>query len=737
MKTELLAPAGSVEGLKAVIAAGADAVYIGGTRFGARAYADNPGEDELLNALDYAHLRGVRVYMTVNTLLKENEIKELPAYLAPYVERGLDAVLVQDMGVLRLLHRHFPDLPLHASTQMTVTGPYGASFLKEHGVVRVVPARELSLRELKRIREESGLEVEAFVHGALCYCYSGMCLFSSMLGGRSGNRGRCAQPCRLNYRLESGDTKVSGELLSLKDLNTLEQLPKLVAAGVNSLKIEGRMKQPEYAAGVVSVYRKYLDLLETHPDRYRVDPADAEILRTLFSRTGFTDGYLTKRNDPKMMTNGSRELTRKDETKRNSLYESIRAAYMAGEHAVALVGRAEVFAGKQLVMTAEPAAFADQTNQQAVSVTGDAAQQAEKAGLTAERIKGQLTKTGGSGFYFKEFTVSTDGQAFVPMGALNALRREVLEKIKETMLSPYRREIAAAEPDTVGDIPKTDLADKKDRQIAALVSEKGQLEAALASHDTDTVAAEASLFYSEGQKSAVQAALLFIDRCRKAGKRPEIALPYILRENEGLALMEAAGTLAERGLHAFLVRNLECFARLYQDGFNYLIRLDAYLYTMNREAEAFFRELGIEGDTVPYELNRKEILRRDNDGSRIYVYGRTPLMVTAQCLRKNASGCTKKPGYVMLTDRKGVHFPVKCDCSFCTNIIFNSERLSLFSEAETLSRAGIIEAVLAFTDESGAETGALLALAGEVLKRGGNYNNKGKYTKGHFNRGVE
>ncbi|MBR3231301.1 MAG: U32 family peptidase, partial [Lachnospiraceae bacterium] len=303
MKTELLAPAGSIEGLKAVIAAGADAVYIGGTKFGARAYADNPDEDDLLDAIDYAHLRDVKVYMTVNTLLKDNEIKELPAYLAPYVERGLDAVLVQDFGVLALLSRTFPDLPLHASTQMTITGPFGASLLKEYGVVRVVPARELSLRELSRIRRESGLEVEAFVHGALCYSYSGMCLFSSMLGGRSGNRGRCAQPCRLPYAIGSGKRKTQGYLLSPKDLCGLDLLPELIDAGVDSLKIEGRMKGPEYAALTAFIYRKYADLyLETGDAGFHVEESDRKKLLEMFNRGGFTDGYFARHNGPEMIS---------------------------------------------------------------------------------------------------------------------------------------------------------------------------------------------------------------------------------------------------------------------------------------------------------------------------------------------------------------------------------------------------------------------------------------------------
>ena len=732
MKTELLAPAGSIEGLKAVIAAGADAVYIGGTKFGARAYADNPDEDDLLDAIDYAHLRGVKVYMTVNTLLKDNEIKELPAYLAPYVERGLDAVLVQDFGVLALISRTFPDLPLHASTQMTVTGPFGASLLKEYGVVRVVPARELSLRELSRIRRESGLEVEAFVHGALCYSYSGMCLFSSMLGGRSGNRGRCAQPCRLSYRLKSEGRTAAGELLSLKDLNTLEHLPELVRAGVSSLKIEGRMKRPEYAAGVVRIYRKYLDLYESRPESYRVDPADAKSLGTLFSRTGFTDGYLNRRNGRDMMTEGSRELARKEEEERNRLYEVIRDAYMTKEDTVPLTGDAVVRAGEDMIMRASCRGVS-------VSVRGAAAEKARSAGLSVQRIREQLTKTGGSGFHFTEFDVTTDGEAFVPIGALNQLRREALLKIKEELLASGRRGPYSLADEAGEARPASRNATGKAWSLAVLVSENEQLAEALKSPDTDTVIAEASLLYGRDWRrtDSAQEALSFIDRCKKAGKRAEIALPYVVRESEGSALIEAAGILSERGLSAFLVRNLESMARLIAAGCGYLVKADTSLYTMNREAEAFLKGLGIAGDTVPFELNRKEIMRRDNEGSRITVYGRIPLMVTAQCLRKNSSGCTKEPGYVTLTDRKGVHFPVNCDCAFCTNIIYNSEYLSLLGEADALRAAGFTEAVLCFTDESGEVTQKMLKTASDVLIKGGQPEALLKYTKGHYNRGVE
>ena len=265
-KVELLAPAGSYESMVAAIHAGADAVYMGGLKFGARAYADNPGNDRLREAIEYVHLHGRRLYLTVNTLMKERELEEeLYDYLADLYETGLDAVIVQDMGTLVRIREWFPDLPIHASTQMTLTGPYGAALLKEMGVSRIVTARELSLKEIQEIHNHVDIEIESFVHGALCYCYSGQCLFSIFAGGRSGNRGRCAQPCRMAYQVFEKEKKLGGIqdgfVLSPKDLNTIDLLPEIIESGVYSLKIEGRMKKPEYTAGVVEIYRKYLRYL--------------------------------------------------------------------------------------------------------------------------------------------------------------------------------------------------------------------------------------------------------------------------------------------------------------------------------------------------------------------------------------------------------------------------------------------------------------------------------------------
>ncbi|HWT27164.1 MAG TPA: U32 family peptidase, partial [Mobilitalea sp.] len=302
-KIEILAPAGSYEGMKAAMNAGCDAVYIGGSSFGARAYANNLEEDILLQAIDEAHIRGKRLYLTVNTLVKEKErTQQLYNFLEKYYLQGLDAVIVQDVGVMHFIHKHFPGLPIHASTQTTLTMAQGANLLKDIGVTRLVTARELSLKEIKNIRDNTDLEIETFVHGALCYCYSGQCLMSSMIGGRSGNRGRCAQPCRMPYQFYYEDRKLSSGqekyLLSPKDINTVAMIPELVEAGVDSFKIEGRMKKPEYAAAVASIYRKYTDYyLNFGKEKYysfiqsKEYQSDMMDLMDIYNRGGFSQGY--------------------------------------------------------------------------------------------------------------------------------------------------------------------------------------------------------------------------------------------------------------------------------------------------------------------------------------------------------------------------------------------------------------------------------------------------------------
>ena len=745
---ELLAPAGSAAGLRAVTSAGCDAVYIGGPKFGARAYAENPGESELADLIDYAHLRGVKVYLTVNTLLKEKELSELPAYIRPYYERGLDAVLVQDFGVLRTIRRYFPDLPIHASTQMTVTGPQSASFLAKQGISRVVPAREMTLEELREIREQSGLEVEAFIHGALCVCYSGQCLLSSQLGGRSGNRGRCAQPCRLRYETRDGEGKsIKGDLLSPKDLCLLDRLPDLIESGVSSLKIEGRMKQPEYAAGVVSVYRKYLDLyFEKGRQGYAVKEADRKILHTLFNRDGFTDGYLRRHNGPEMMAFHRNELSQAEEKQRADLYAFFSEEYVKKEKKVPVQGEIRVRAGAALSLRTS----VRERNEEYVCALDQKAQTASARPLSEERIRAQIGKTGETDFYFEKLSVDTDGCSFAPMGALNQLRREALSGLREKLLAPFGRSCMEPGAGEGGEAPDRTFqntessaepaAKKKNRiSISVRISTDGQLAAVLRNPDISVIYIDSAMLFdvSRGSKSAADKAVSYVEKILQAEKEPWIALPYIERNGACGVLYDSAPALIEAGLKGFLAGSFESAAALIERGLGRYVRADAGIYTWNSEAKRFLQGAGITLDTVPVELNRREIASRDNRESECIVYGHLPLMVTAQCLRKNISGCDKASKQLVLQDRKRRKFPVKCVCVFCYNILYNPVRLSLLAEADALSRSGIDKVRLVFTSESGEETEDLVKKAVMAYKDRIPVEIEGELTKGQFNRGVE
>ena len=486
---EVLAPAGTYECFRAAINAGADAVYLGGSMFGARAFAGNFEEAELIKAIRTAHLYGRKVYLTVNTLLRNDELEKLVQYVKPYYEEGLDAVIVQDYGVFAVLREAFPGLDLHASTQMTITGKYGAQLLKDMGAARVVPARELSAKEIRDIYDNVDVEIESFVHGALCYCYSGQCLLSSMIGGRSGNRGRCAQPCRLTYSANGISEKY---LLSPKDMCTIEAVPDILDAGVYSLKIEGRMKSPEYVAGVSYAYRKYVDMyLEKGRDGYRVEEQDIRQLMDLYNRGGFCKGYYYAQNDKSMMTfdrpnhqgivignikngelilspevnpgdvlefpDGSEYTTSTGKksgrlalpkgvlknpkngaavyrTRNNELLGQLRAGYIDND--IKIPVRMEIF-----LKSGERACLKLLSGDKELVVYGDVLEPSDKRPAVREDVVKQLKKLGGTAFSSDEGSIVTEiqGSPFVPVRLLNDLRRNALEELESMLLSGYKR----------------------------------------------------------------------------------------------------------------------------------------------------------------------------------------------------------------------------------------------------------------------------------------------------------
>lgn len=746
---ELLAPAGSLKTLKAVIHAGADAVYLGGSMFGARAYANNFNEEELLEAIRFGHIHGRKIILAVNTLLKEYELGQLYDYLHPYYEAGVDAVIVQDMGVMEFIKTHFPNLPIHTSTQMTITNVEGARLLKEQGVERVVTAREMSLEEIQRIHDEVGVELESFIHGALCYCYSGQCLFSSIIGGRSGNRGRCAQPCRLSYEVLQGEKSLTGHhatpILSLKDMCTLPFLYELADHGVYSFKIEGRMKTPEYAAGVVSIYRKYMDSY-LDGSRIPVEKKDIRALLELGNRGGFTNGYYYHHNDSDMLSGESASHNKSE----GVLQDNIRREYVDTE-------LKEKIKGKLILNKECPAKIEVQYGKIKVSYQGDMVLVAQNRPLTKEVVTEKITKTGNTPFVFENLEVTMDDDIFMPVNQLNQLRRGALEALEEALLKPYERtlpelvETSSAETDrqTTGNAIKEkqisgqSLSQTSGQQSAGsstevrvLIEDAEQLPAVLKADFVDTVYLDCMLYTRE---NLIRKLSEDIDRVHASGKKAFYVFPFIFRQQTSLFYEKIMPELKKLPLDGIMVRSLDEIAFIKEWGNeNWQMVSDSNLYTYSNEAAEYFYRLGMIQDTIPVELNRKEILRRENSRSEMIIYGRLPLMITAQCIHKNTLGCMHQPKVLNLKDRYSVHFPVKNFCSECYNVIYNSLPVCLFKEDVTVKKIAPAAVRLSFTTETEEETEQILTIYGDIYKNGGILGQMPmECTNGHFKRGVE
>lgn len=748
-KVEILAPAGSFDSMKAGVAAGADAVYMGGSRFGARAYAENPDEMGMLEAINYVHLHGRQLYMTVNTLVKEDEMDDLYDYLLPYYQAGLDAVIVQDMGVFSYIREHFPDLPVHASTQMTITGPEGAALMTRMGAVRIVTARELSLEEIRRIYQETGVEIESFVHGALCYCYSGQCLFSSLIGGRSGNRGRCAQTCRLpfdvlrrldennpnenkkqkkeNGVLNPGDSKY---VLSLKDLCTLDILPDILEAGVYSLKIEGRMKSPRYTAGVVRLYRKYVDLyLKNGRKGYRVDPKDRKELLDLFDRGGQTLGYYTEHNGRDMVVCHEKPAFRQEN---RELYQYLDKTYVEAEVKEPVQGFARVCEGEPLQLTLQ---YEDPLTGESRMAGGIGAvvQTAVKQPMSKERIEKQLGKTGNTPYYFENLEVETGGSPFVPVQELNELRRSAFEQLTEEILRPYRREIPENRQSQ-----KTLFENKKGNKTALYhihvsVEHPAQLKVALSVPEVGAIYLDSAEFGAEQWNE-------WVSRCHEADKQCLLVMPHIFRDRAKEYFETHRSRLESAGFDGLVIRAWEELELVREWKISIPLVMDYGIYTMNHRAEDFVREMAPELSmrfTLPVELNSRELEARDSRERELLVYGSIPVMVTAQCIRKTVEGCSKCPEYLYLRDRKKKVFPVRNQCRFCCNTIYNSSPLSLLKDKKQIDRLQPEVLRLAFTSESAAQTGEVLDAYVKTFLHQEPVELEGEFTRGHFKRGVE
>lgn len=699
---ELLAPAGNLEILKGVIESGADAVYVGGSIFGARAYANNFTEEELLEAIDFAHLRGVKVYLTVNTLIKNSEFSKLYDYLLPYYKRGLDAVIVQDIGVVKAIHEYFPSMEIHTSTQMTVTGADGVRFLSQFGVTRVVMAREISLAEMKRIHEETGMELEAFVHGALCYSYSGQCLFSSILGGRSGNRGRCAQPCRLPYTVEG---KKDEYILSLKDMCGIKALDKLHDAGVYSLKIEGRMKQLEYACGVVKYYRSYID------SKKPVSDADYDRIKALGNRCGFTDRYYFDHNGSDMVT-------------------YVKPNFVSNAAEPSPEKRKLSIEGELVLREGEPGSLTVKRGDVTYKASIEPVSAALKAPLDKKAAIDRINKTGDTDFEFSHIKAQIGENVFVPNGALNKLRRDAISGLCDKLLKKYYRDDArytdmsrlTALPEHV---VKSDAAhDEAINDYTTICScmTRAQLDTLIGYECFDVFYLDFDMY---DRNTLIQQFADDVKCLTKRNKKVYLMLPTIFRADSSDYFVSIAKELDKVSFEGFVVKNYEELYLTENLFTGKKVILDHNMYTFNDVSKSAFFEHGVSGDTVPLELNSREIMHRNNIGSQMIVYGYYPLMTTANCVHKNTKGCDKKQKLIYLKDRYNKSFAVCNNCKECYNTIYNSLPTMLTKNIGKLKEAGIRSFRYSFTIETPKQIKAVMD------------DKVAEYTNGHYKRGVE
>ena len=780
MKPEILAPAGSMEALKAAVSAGADAVYLGGSRFGARAYADNFDETALIQGVEYAHLYGVKVYLTINTLFRNEEIGQLFDYLSPLYQAGLDAVIVQDFGVMCYVHQNFPDLPIHASTQMTVTTEYAYSLLKEYGVVRIVPARELSLQEIKRLKKGPAIpEVEVFVQGALCYSYSGQCLMSSMLGGRSGNRGRCAQTCRLPYLLyDSKGNPIDSQgayLLSLKDLCGLEAVPDLIEAGVDSFKIEGRMKKPEYVAACVRAYRRTVDawyeggFSSKNIERYRDEMAQ------VYNRGGFTKGYFHQKNGRDMMSVKApgnvgvtighivdirknriwvklqKDVYREDifvlEGKKEQITLTCNVEGKSGTVIILNASRTQELHKNQVVTrmfhkplmeelkilcntdkklplrgklelrTGLPASLilSMHTGDRDLKIVcnGSIVEKAEARPLSEEVVQDKVGKTGNTRYYFEKLEINISEGAFYPLKELKELRRNAVNALEQAV-----KEEAKRQPPTRKDITFQKESRCMESDISVMVSDLKQFNLVKSEKRIKNIYLDLQYF----QKEVIISLL-------EEKKDCYIVLPPVLRavslkEMKELPITEIKG---------IVVRNIDELAYLKHMGYHGQIVADYSLYAMNDYAAYFIQTLFSDTRiTVPVELNQKQMnsLSYVPHSSELEVYGYKQLMISAQCLQSALAGCRKGHSVINLKDRLHKSFKVSCICKYCYNLIYNGVPTVLFD----LNQKGLTGSRvkrLHFTQEDEEEVMSVLhAFFGGLSI-------EGEKTRGHYNRGVE
>lgn len=711
-ETEILAPCGDYETVIAAINAGADAVYLGGPLFSARAYAKNLSVDEIINAIVYAHINNCKVYLTLNTLIKNSELKDALNLVNDLYINGLDAIIVQDTGLIFLLKKYFPDLDIHISTQMSIMSRLGVRFFNKDNVTRVVPARELSSDEIKALKGE-GLEIECFVHGAMCYSYSGKCLFSSIAGGRSGNRGRCAGPCRKPYSvldLNHKEYLKNAYPISMKDMCSIDQCNLLIDNNVDSFKIEGRMKAPEYSAFVSKVYKKYKDnYLKT--GNKTVKDKDLNILKGLYVRSELQTGYLNKHNGRDMISLSSPAYNHVDDT----IVSNLKSEYChVKKYPVELT--VNVFAGEQLSGTIK-------YNDIVLYADGDTVSVALNNPITSELISKQMCKLGNTYFNAISCDVFTDGNSFVSNGMLNELRRKLVNMLYSELALLEKNVNEPADGFNLNVIPKNSSS-----EIARLI-------VGVSNYEQYKAAKELSLtkeFVSD----------LFSDLWDKDNLDEEVSLfiriPPVVRDNCLDIIENRIKNILKRhhvsGIYAGSIDGIMMAMKFFDKD---KIYGDFGLNIFNDYSVLFFREY-LNEYTVSVELNEKNLSKfQDKSDRQLVVYGYIPLMYSANCVVNTVKNCDKNCKGMILKDEAKREFYSECNHALCFNTIYNNVPLCLFSEIDKIQNEYSAFRV-EFVNESSSEVKNILENY-KNRKKIENYTGNGNnnYTLGHYKRGVE
>ncbi|MGL4344295.1 MAG: DUF3656 domain-containing U32 family peptidase [Cellulosilyticaceae bacterium] len=723
-KVELLAPVGKFENALAAIENGADAIFVGGKLFNARQFADNFKNDELEEIIEYCKLRGVKTYITVNTLIKNNELEEMYQYLAYLNQLKVDAIIVQDLGVAHLAKTYFPQLVLHASTQMTAHSLEDVLFLKSLGFQRVVLARELNLKEIKEIISESGVEVETFIHGALCYSYSGQCLLSSFIGGRSGNRGRCAQPCRMQYSLMKGEQRLLDQvhLMSPKDICTLSILPELMDAGIHSFKIEGRMKSPEYVASVVGVYRKYVDLAQESTS-YSVDAQDLADLQSIFNRGGFSKGYYVQKAGKSMITEktpkniglhigkildynpktklatistnkelhpgdgleiwnskvhtgtGINKVMPADQPFKVAVKERVEVGapvYLSKNHELLKqLRKSYEKAGRKLPVVCElqgqvgqPIQYTIRHQEQCVTVTGEILEPAQKAPITKEQALKQFSKLGNTPFEAVAHQVEWPENGYIAISHMNDLRRQGVQALEKLILGEGEPcEVPAYSP------CKVDADVSREAQYTASVYDLNQLKACL----EEPLITKIYWEWQYDNEPVKEATLL----AHAHGKLLYVAMPQIMRNHIWQQFGNQMEAWLQIGVDGYLCRTYGQFDVLQVH--HKPIDIDYTLNVFNNESIAYWKALGADVITVSMELSKLELESLQGTLQKL-VYGHVPLMTSEQCVVGNYGHCQKNSSqhqFYTLEDRKNTRWPLKTDCQACHMQLLSEQPIAI------------------------------------------------------------